>query len=69
MEEGDECDDESGGSKTKSEDARGKVDAIATKENPDKTKVGGSTKDAPVNGIVVVGGRKTCKHCGSPLED
>ena len=69
-EEDDECDEE-GGEQTekKAEEARGKVDAMTAKENPTKIKDGSQAKDAPVNRIVVVGGKKTCKHCGNPLED
>lgn len=70
VEEDDECDEEGGEQKEKkAEEARGKVDAMTVKENPTKIKDGSQAKDAPVNGIVVVGGRKTCMHCGNLLED
>lgn len=70
MEENHEGDEDGGGNKEKAEAACGKDDMMMTMGNPVKTRdAGGQTKDAPVNGIVVVGGRKICKHCGSSLED
>jgi len=72
LEEGSECDEElGGGSKEKAEaGARDKDDTRTTAENPNKSTEGGAqTKDAPVNGIIVAGGRKICKHCGNPVED
>ena len=65
MEEDSEC-AESGERKDEIKEIRAEDKVTETKKI---SKGGGQAKDASVNGVIVLEGRKHCKNCGNPLEE
>jgi len=61
--------EESGGGKEPTKNKSDSDDVIKITKKFTKTEVGGQMKEAPVNGVIFVEGRKLCKHCGNSLED
>jgi len=60
---------ENGGNYEDIKEVRAKDNAIETKRISKKIEGGSQARDAPVNGIIVVEGRKHCKNCGNALEE
>jgi len=68
VEEKDEY-EESGGEQNQMKDDGGRDDERRIQKDFKKVEDNCQTKDASLNGVVIVGGSKLCKRCGNLLDD